>query len=93
MRDEVNCSLFIAGKSYVFGRLDRCLKVSLLEEHVGEPISLEERSSERISERNCLSGEVRRGPWMGSRGGPLAGSSHGRGGVCTRGEWGEALFL
>jgi len=51
------------GKSYVFGRLDRCLKVSLLEEHVGEPISLEERSSERISERNCLSGEVRGGPW------------------------------
>jgi len=51
------------GKSYAFGRLDRCLKVSLLEEHVGEPSSLEERSSERISESNCLSGEVRGGPW------------------------------
>ncbi|CAD6271975.1 unnamed protein product [Miscanthus lutarioriparius] len=49
-------------KSYAFGRLDRCLKESLLEEHVGEPISLEERSSERISERNCLSGEVS-GDW------------------------------
>ncbi|XP_066361366.1 argininosuccinate synthase, chloroplastic-like [Miscanthus floridulus] len=47
----------VIGKSYAFGRLDRCLKVSLLEEHVGEPISLEERSSESISERNCLSGE------------------------------------
>jgi len=87
MRDEVNCSLFIAGKSYAFGRLDRCLKESLLEEHVGEPISLEERSSERISERNCLSGEVRGGPWTGESGRP-SGREQPMGE-----EWGEALPL
>ncbi|XP_066361367.1 argininosuccinate synthase, chloroplastic-like [Miscanthus floridulus] len=47
-----------ASKSYAFGRLDRCLKVSLLEEHVGELISLEEHVGEPISQREDLREEL-----------------------------------
>jgi hypothetical protein len=58
---------------------------------VGEASSLEERSSEGISERNCLSGEVRM-PMDGEVLWP--GAAHGRGGACRRGKWGkEKHFL
>jgi len=72
------------GEAYAFDRLGQCLKlkVSLLEEHVGEPSSLKERSRDGISGRNCSSREVRR-PMDEEALWP--GAAHGRGGACTRG--------